>query len=118
MDELLKLTIDDIEHQIELIKIHKRACAILEGQIAHFGAFVPPHIQMDYNKRQEEINRLMNLVVEMTKKMPPVGRQGLASRLEEEMPERIIISDSANVFVNTKINAGGDVIILHIASSP
>lgn len=117
MDELLKLTVDDIKHQIELIKINKKACAILERQIAHYGSSVPTHIQMDFDNRQAEIKRLMNVVVELTKKMPSTGTKELSDHLEEEMPERIIISDSSNVLINTRIDAGRDVIILHIASS-
>lgn len=37
MDELLKLMIDDIKHQIELIKIHKKVCDILETRKLNSG---------------------------------------------------------------------------------
>lgn len=78
--------------------------------------YVPPHIPMDYNDRQVEIKRLEKEVVEKTKRLPPVGVEGLTTELKDKIPDRVIISDSANVLVDTHINAGRDVIILHIAS--
>ena len=111
---MLKVKIDDIMHQIELIKIHTKACAFLEIQKAHFGMHIPLYIQIDYDERQEIIKDLAKKVVEKTKDMPSDHIQELAAQIEEKIPEKIIISDSSNVFVNTKIEAGRDVIILNI----
>ena len=117
MDESIGSTIEDVKHRIELIKIHKDACAILEKQIAHFQSYVPPHVQLDYNKRQEEMARLIEEVVEKTENLSPNGTRKLTKQLEEDMEEGIEISNSTNVFVKTRLKAGRDIIIINNGKS-
>lgn len=107
----------EIVHRVELIKIHTGICLILEKQIAHFGNLTPPYILLDLDNRKKEIERLEAEVVLETAQLSPECIETLGEQLEKKMPERIVISDSSNVLLNTHINAGGDVVILHISKN-
>jgi hypothetical protein len=57
---------DDLNHNLELIAIHKRSLRVLELQAAKFGIHIPPYIQIEIEEIRATISSLENKVNELT----------------------------------------------------